>query len=731
MLRASGAVGLSLLAMVVFLVGCGGQGGPAAKSGAKSAPAPIDSPRYAQLQGEMEIAPTSPQPVQALDTESAAIPVELSDFAQAGAPPKNDLMKSIGAYDGTGLSGRGEAARGALVRANGGNSEAKTPAAPSAMPAPAADPTGHEGRGPGEGGDKFAKVDETAFLPVQTNPLSTFAIDVDTASYSKVRSFLLEQHRLPPPDAVRIEELINYFDYAYEPPTGEHPFSVQLEAAQCPWQPKHQLVRIGLQGKALAQRPASNLVFLIDVSGSMQSYNKLPLVQQSLSMLTRQLGENDRVSIVVYAGAAGLVLPPTSGENQPAILSAIENLQAGGSTNGGAGIQLAYKLAEENLIKGGANRVVLCSDGDFNVGVTSTGDLVRMAEEKAKLGVHLAVLGFGTGNHNDAMLEQLANKANGHYAFIDTPAEARKVFVEQLGGTLVTIAQDVKIQVEFNPAQVAAYRLIGYENRRLADRDFNDDTKDAGEIGAGHRVTALYEVVPPGVAGTTGGTEVDPLKYQPPKASRSRSRRCQASEETAAELLTVKLRYQPPGGGKSTLMTHPLVKQEQPFAQASADYQFACSVAAFGMILQQSKYKGDMNLGAVFEIASATRGADSHGYRQEFLGLVRKAQELSGAPVSPMPEPAARPAVGGVFAPATSVAIHSGIIDPAKSGMILEIPSFAAPVWLAAAILGTSLFFGAVFLASVGLLALAGFIPRVRSWEPTLKQLNSMPKGSP
>jgi Ca-activated chloride channel family protein len=344
-----------------------------------------------------------------------------------------------------------------------------------------------EGRGPGQGGDKYASIVENEFLATRDTPLSTFSIDVDTASYAKTRSYLLEHHQLPPPDAVRIEELINYFDYAYAGPTDEHPFAVHLETSECPWAPKHRLVRVGIQGKRLnGERPVSNLVFLIDVSGSMNEPNRLPLVQRSLALLVRQLGENDRVAIVVYAGAAGLVLPPTSGTEQQTILAALENLRAGGSTNGGQGIHLAYATAKQNFIKHGTNRVLLCTDGDFNVGVTSTGELVRLATEQAKAGIYLSILGYGYGNHNDAMLEELSNKANGNYAFIDSDAEARKVLVEQMQGTLVTIAKDVKLQVEFNPATVAAYRLIGYENRRLADRDFNDDTKDAGDIGAGH-----------------------------------------------------------------------------------------------------------------------------------------------------------------------------------------------------------------------------------------------------
>jgi Ca-activated chloride channel homolog len=488
-----------------------------------------------------------------------------------------------------------------------------------------------DGIGPGLGGDKYALVDESGFLSVKDSPLSTFSIDVDTASYSKARAYLLEHHALPPPDAVRIEELVNYFEYSYTGPTDEHPFAVHVETAECPWQPKHRLVRFGIQGKRIErERPVSNLVFLIDVSGSMDAPNRLPLVQRGLSMLVRQLGENDRVAIVVYAGAAGLVLPSTSGVDQPTILAAIEKLRAGGSTNGGQGIHLAYQIARDQFIQGGVNRVLLCTDGDFNVGVTSTGDLVRLAQEKAKGGVYLSILGFGFGNHNDALLEQLANKANGNYAYIDTDREAHKVLVEQIQGTLVTIAKDVKLQVEFNPAQVAAYRLVGYENRRLADRDFNDDTKDAGDIGAGHSVTALYEIVPVGAESGLARSDVDPLKYQG-------GARDQAAGDVASELLTLKLRYQPPAGGASTLLTFPVKDSGAKFGSASPDLQFAASVASFGMLLRNSKFKGDASYAAVLETAAATLGQDKHGLRGEFLELVNAAQRLSGEKVGAAP----------------------------------------------------------------------------------------------
>jgi len=382
-------------------------------------------------------------------------------------------------------------------------------------------------------------------------------------------------------------------------------------------------------------------VFLIDVSGSMDAANKLPLVQRGLSMLVRQLSENDRVAIVVYAGAAGLVLPPTSGSDQPTILSAINRLQAGGSTNGGQGIHLAYQIARDNFVRSGVNRVILCTDGDFNVGTTSTADLIRLAQEKAKDGVYLSVLGFGFGNHNDAMLEQLSNKANGNYAFIDSDREAHKVLVEQMQGTLVTIAKDVKLQVEFNPLQVAAYRLIGYENRRLADRDFNDDTKDAGDIGAGHSVTALYEIVPAGVESELGQPGVDRLKYQESGVKSQESEK-KISDAVAAELLTLKLRYQPPEGGRSTLLSFPVKDGGAKFGSASPDLQFAAAVASFGMLLRNSKFKGDVSYAAVLETAAATRGEDKQGLRGEFLDLVKAAASLSGEKIGsawPTPTP--------------------------------------------------------------------------------------------
>ena len=479
-----------------------------------------------------------------------------------------------------------------------------------------------EGRGPGEGGDRYDRIYENRFLRVTDNPLSTFSIDVDTASYSKVRMYL-QRSRLPRPDAVRIEELINYFTYDYQPPADDAPFAARVEVTQCPWAPKHRLARIGIKGKeiAAAKRPFSNLVFLLDVSGSMESPNKLPLLRRGMKMLVDQLGENDRVAIVVYAGAAGVVLDSTTADHKDVILAALDRLRAGGSTNGGQGIQLAYQVALDHYIEGGVNRVILCTDGDFNVGTTGTDSLVRLAETNAKTGTFLTVLGFGMGNHNDAMMEQLSNKGNGNYAFIDTENEARKVLVEQISSTLVTIAKDVKIQVEFNPQEVAAFRLIGYENRILAAEDFNDDKKDAGEIGAGHTVTALYEIIPVGVKSEALGS-VDELKYQ--KKTKP------ADAANGGELLTVKLRYKQPDGDTSKLLQFPVKDDGKRFGQADQDFRFAASVAQFGMLLRNSQFKGDSNYAALLEIATEAAAGDKSGYRQEFLELVKIAKQLKG-----------------------------------------------------------------------------------------------------
>ncbi len=469
--------------------------------------------------------------------------------------------------------------------------------------------------------EHYDAIEDNAFKRVADHPLSTFSIDVDTASYSNVRRFL-SQGRLPPRDAVRIEELLNYFSYDYAPPTDGSPFAAHVAVAACPWNPEHRLARIALKGRVISERerPDCNLVFLIDVSGSMKSENKLPLVKAGLRQLVERLDGHDRVALAVYAGASGLVLPSTPADRKSEILAALDQLSAGGSTNGGAGIELAYRVAGENFIRGGANRVILCTDGDFNVGVTQSGELTELIEEKAKTGVFLSVLGFGMGNYKDGTLEKLADKGNGNYAYIDTQREARKVLVEQMTGTLVTIAKDVKIQVEFNPTQVAEYRLIGYENRRLAKEDFNNDAKDAGEIGAGHAVTALYELAPAGRGGDR--PTVDPLRYQQtaPMSSADRS----------GELLLLKLRFKAPDGDRSTLREYPVRDSGVDFAPADPDFKFAAAVAEFGFLLRQSKQRGNATYESVLELARAGQGADGSGYRREFIELVEKARQLSG-----------------------------------------------------------------------------------------------------
>ncbi len=489
----------------------------------------------------------------------------------------------------------------------------------------------------------YDHIEENPFLDATSNPLSTFSIDVDTASYSNVRRFINEG-ALPPKDTVRIEELINYFTYDYPQPNDDKPFTVQADVSGCPWEASHRLVRIGLKGKEIAadKRGASNLVFLLDVSGSMMPPERLPLVKQAMRLLTEKLTENDRVAIVVYAGSSGMVLPSTTGDHKEQILDALENLQAGGSMNGAEGIQLAYSVAQKNFIKGGINRVILATDGDFNVGVTSQGDLIRLIQEKAKDGVFLSVLGVGTDNLKDSTMQKLADKGNGNYAYLDSIDEARKVLVQQMNGTLVTIAKDVKIQVEFNPASVQSYRLIGYEKRMLRKEDFNNDTVDAGEIGAGHTVTALYEVVPVGVAvnPATSVPPVDRLKCgtnEAGKANGAAARDNASSARTGSyngashnsEMMTVKLRYKKPDGDKSELLERVVKDSDSGFAKASPDFKFAAAVAEFGMLLRDSEHKGNVSLGAVLEWAQEAKGADSNGYRQGFIDLVRKAQTLS------------------------------------------------------------------------------------------------------
>jgi len=469
----------------------------------------------------------------------------------------------------------------------------------------------------------YASVNENGFKNVKINPLSTFSIDVDNASYSNIRRFI-NMGQLPPADAVRIEEMINYFKYNYPEPIGEHPFSVSAELAACPWNTRHQLLHIGLRGKSIDKStlPPSNLVFLIDVSGSMNNPNKLPLLKSAFSLLVNELRSQDRVAIVVYAGAAGLVLESTPGNRKESILAAIDNLEAGGSTAGGAGLKLAYTVAGKNFIKGGNNRIILATDGDFNVGESSNGGMERLVEEKRELGIFITVLGFGMGNVKDDKMELIADKGNGNYSYIDNLQEARKVLVREFGGTLFTIAKDVKFQIEFNPAKVKSYRLIGYENRLLNDEDFNDDTKDAGEMGAGHNVTALYELVPAGSRESVPA--VDPLKYQQTVSIE------ESEPNTSGEYLTIKVRYKKPDGNKSMLLEKPVMQYINDLEDASDNLRFAAAVSEFGMILRNSEFKGNATLESASTLAKSGRGEDEDGYRSELIRLINTVKGMNG-----------------------------------------------------------------------------------------------------
>ena len=468
--------------------------------------------------------------------------------------------------------------------------------------------------------EEYATIHDNIFHNPLQVPLSTFAIDVDAASYSNVRRFINNGQR-PPKDAVRIEEMLNYFDYDYPAPDGQKPFSIYTEVGPAPWNPVHQLVLIGLQGKEIAHEdlPPANLVFLVDVSGSMAAPNKLPLLKSAFRLLANQLRPQDKVSIVVYAGAAGLVLPPTPGNEKSTILQALDKLEAGGSTAGGAGIKLAYNIARDNFMEGGNNRIILATDGDFNIGASSNAAMERLIEKERQSGIFLTVLGFGMGNYKDSKMEILADKGNGNYAYIDNMREAKKVLVNELGGTLFTIAKDVKIQVEFNPARVQAYRLIGYVNRKLEAEDFNNDQKDAGELGAGHTVTALYEVVPTGIP-FTGGS-VDTLKYQPNPLPADRG--------YGNELLTVKLRYKEPAGQVSKLLQTTVKTTDRRLSKTSDNFRWAAAVAEFGMVLRDSEYKGNSNPDEILKLARSARGRDPYGYRQEFIELVELAAALN------------------------------------------------------------------------------------------------------
>jgi Ca-activated chloride channel homolog len=550
------------------------------------------------------------------------------------APPPLQLKLLIGSVSET-------------VRVESGSASLSAPrAGPIPSPPPAA-PTGVSrdaitsgkamgGRGGAAGGvvggmpygfvpgtpdaEAYAAIDENKFRRSSDQPLSTFSIDVDTASYANVRRFLNEG-RLPPADAVRVEELINYFKFDYADSTQAAPFGVTTELAPCPWDNRHKLALIGLQARRLpaGKTPPRNLVFLLDVSGSMATNDKLPLVKNAMKMLADTLVAHDRVAIVTYAGSSGVALPSTRGDRTGEIQNAINALSAGGSTNGAAGIQLAYQIAAENFVKGGINRVILATDGDFNVGVTNLNDLTRLIEEKRGSGVFLSVLGVGTGNLKDATMEKLADKGNGNYSYLDSLTEARRVLIAEAGATLVTVAKDVKIQVEFNPAMVGAYRLVGYENRKLKARDFNDDTKDAGEMGAGHSVTALYEIVPPGEEVNSGGT--DPLKYQRPATPPSPA----MVTVPSTELMTVKVRYKKPDGNTSTLVSVPVAGRN---TTSPKHLGFAAAVAEFGMLLRNSDFKADATWADAVKLATAHRGDDPDGYRAEFVRLVELAASL-------------------------------------------------------------------------------------------------------
>ena len=477
-------------------------------------------------------------------------------------------------------------------------------------------------------GDRFESIPETPFSSVAKDPLSTFSIDVDTASYSKLRQYVLENNVVPPPSAIRIEEWLNYFDYQYPGPTGNDPFAAHMKMGDCPWNAKHKLVRVAIQAKKVAneERPNSNLVFLIDVSGSMADANKLPLVKRTLGLLTAQLREQDRVAIVVYAGASGCVLPSTSGVQKDQILASISELQSGGSTNGGQGIELAYKIAKDNFIPGGVNRVILCTDGDFNVGVTGTDALVSMMQEKAKSNIFLTCLGYGIGNYNDSMMEQISDKGNGVYAMVDSETEARRVMTEQLSGTLMTVAKDVKIQVEFNPAKVHSYRLIGYENRRLAAADFNNDKKDAGEIGAGHRVTALYEIVPVGQEDGIPGA-VDELRYS--KTSPQEPKASVGDSGSSKDWLLLKVRSKQPESSQSTKQEFVLgeVASQMAYEGEQNDFDWAVSVAEFGLLMRRSQLAPGMDWEKMLSRAMDSVASDP--YRRECITIMQRAKDLS------------------------------------------------------------------------------------------------------
>jgi len=622
----------ALTASLLLAVACSHAGSPEearlSKPATTTSPAPgVASPLAPPADREGGTGTRAKGEMGALGREAAPMaradaPMEVKPSAPAPAKRSAADTKSTGSGAGLALSGTrasGISAHASQAPASGVVGNRLRMAAPQA---------GLLRAEPEFNTEAYAPLGENPFVSVKEQPLSTFSSDVDTASYSNARRFLSEG-TLPPKDSIRVEEWLNYFSYAYAPPTGDAPVAIHTEVSECPWQPAHRLVRIGIKARPIEQAavPARNLVFLVDVSGSMMFPNKLPLLKNGLAMLTRTLRPQDQVALVAYAGSSGLVLPVTPGSKQNEILTALAALEAGGSTNGGEGIQLAYRVAQEHFIKGGINRVVLATDGDFNVGTTSEGELVRLIEEKRKTGVFLTVLGFGDGNLKDSTMELLADKGNGNYAYIDSAAEARKVLVREAGSTLFTVAKDVKLQVEFNPTRVQSHRLVGYEDRLLAARDFNDDKKDAGDMGAGHSVTALYEVVPVGApvpAGQAPG--VSPLKYQADTAL--------APAASRAELLTVSVRYKAPEGNVSRKLSEIVVDQPEPFASASADHRFAAAVAEFAQILRGSPAVAGQSLESAKKMAAAALTADASGDRRELVALIEKARGLGNGPLS-------------------------------------------------------------------------------------------------
>jgi len=627
----------SLLGLVALssVAGCTHTPSPLVSEGAHD-PTPLASARRSAEPAEAAAAPLAkleakPESVltPAAPPPALEVPAEKKTSAKspALAPAKpalrGDVAGGLG-LSGVGVGGGGKGIGVGIGRLGGSQSRVMRMARPSwsgaLAPAPATTPIERDAE---MNTENYAHVTDNPFLTVANQPLSTFSVDVDTASYANSRRFLAGG-TLPPKDAIRIEEWLNYFAYDYAPPTGSAPFAVNTEVTSCPWNSAHELVRIGLKGREIREEnvPARNLVFLLDVSGSMLSPDKLPLVKRGLAMLADGLRAQDSIAIVVYAGNSGLVLPATSGRERGKILKALEALEAGGSTNGGAGIQLAYSVAQQQFKNGGINRVILATDGDFNVGTTSEGELTRLIEDKRKTGVFLTVLGFGTGNTKDATMEMLADKGNGNYAYIDTLSEARKVLVREAGSTLVTIAKDVKLQVEMNPLKIASYKLIGYENRLLAKEDFNDDKKDAGEIGAGHTVTALYEIVPQGAAGPVTSS-VSPLKYQAPGAP--------TVSAAASELMTVSVRYKPPQGDVSTKLSVVVPDTMKTLDQTSDDYRFGVAVANVALVLRGSPDVKQSSLDSARTLAAGALGPDRHGDRREFLALVDQAKRLRGA----------------------------------------------------------------------------------------------------